>query len=254
MIRSAVILAAGRGSRLGGETSKPLVEVGGVPLIGRVLRGLRLAGIEDIVVVLGYQGDRLRQAVADGLGRNLRIRYAYNPSWDRSNGLSLLAAAPLVENPFVLLMADHLFDPAIVETVMASRLDRFAGILAVDRLHQEVFDLPDATKVLVAEDRIERIGKNLSFYNAIDTGIFALQPRIFTELRHVAERNGGDCSLSDGIDRLCQDHAMGCIDVSGHLWLDVDTPEARARAEDLLSGPGGLSLSLLELQPDTTEA
>jgi 1L-myo-inositol 1-phosphate cytidylyltransferase len=252
MIRSAVILAAGRGSRLGGVTSKPLVEVGGVSLIGRVLGGLRQAGIEEVVVVLGYQAESLRQSVASGLGRHLRIRYVFNPDWDRSNGLSLLTAAALVQEPFILLMADHLFDPAIVETVMASRFDRFAGILAVDRLHQQVFDLPDATKVLLVEDHIERIGKGLSYYNAIDTGVFALQPRIFTELRLAAERNGGDCSLSDGVERLCQGGLMGWLDVSGHAWLDVDTPEAHAHAEDLVGA--NLGLSLLELQPDTTEA
>src|SRR5262249_11006271 len=94
MIRSAVILAAGRGSRLGGETSKPLVEVGGISLIGRVLACLRHAGVEEAILVLGYQGERLRRAVSESFGTSLRLRFVFNPDWERSNGLSVLAAEP----------------------------------------------------------------------------------------------------------------------------------------------------------------
>jgi choline kinase len=234
MIRSAVILAAGRGSRLGGETSKPLVEVGGVPLIGRVLAGVRQAGVEEVVLVLGYQGERLRRAVSEGLGANLHLRFAYNSAWERSNGLSLLAAENEVDGPFLLLMADHLVDPAIIEAVRLVHLDPLAGVLAVDRRTEEVFDLPDATKVLLVGERIASIGKEISLYNAVDTGVFALQPRIFEELRVVADQNGGDCSLTQGIERLCQGGLMGWLDVSGLQWLDVDTPEACAKAEDLV--------------------
>jgi 1L-myo-inositol 1-phosphate cytidylyltransferase len=252
MIRTAVILAAGRGSRLG-QISKPLVQVGGVPLIGRILQGLHHAGIEDVVIVLGYQGERIKAAVSGGLGGSLRVRFAYNAAWERSNGVSLLAAAPLLDGPFVLLMADHLFETDILRAVMSARLDRFAGVLAVDRGHEEVFDLPDATKVELVEDRIERIGKELDSFNAIDTGIFALAPRIFDELRHAAGQNAGDCSLSQGIERLCRDRAMGWMDVSGRFWLDVDTPEARAHAEALLEKPAAHGPSPLALA-DTAEA
>ena len=246
MIRTAVILAAGRGSRLGSETSKPLAQVGGVSLIGRVLQGLRQVGVREVVVVLGYEADRVRAAVAGGLGADLSVTFVINDSWRRSNGLSLLAARHCVDGPFLLLMSDHLVEPAIFESIAQAPLDRHAGVLAIDRAAELVFDLDDATKVLLDGDRIDRIGKELTRYNAVDTGVFALQPRIFDELQLAADQNGGDCSLSQGIERLCRAGLMGWRDVTGLAWLDVDTPQARARAEEWLAqGFGGSDLASL---------
>jgi choline kinase len=249
MIGSAVILAAGRGSRLGGEASKPLVEIAGVPLIGRVLTSLRQAGIEEALIVLGYQADRLRRAVLDGLAGGLRVRFVFNPAWERGNGLSVLAAEDQVPDPFLLLMADHLVEPAMVQAAAAARLDPTPGVLAVDRRTLEVFDLADATKVVLRGDRIESIGKELSSFNAVDTGVFAFTRRIFAELRQAAEHNGGDCSLTQGVARLCSAGLMGWVDVTGQPWLDVDTPEARSRAEDLVAQAAGAGLAPGQAKP-----
>src|SRR5206468_3503209 len=97
-----------------------------------------------------------------------------NADWLRPNGLSVLAAAPRLEDEFLLLMSDHLFDPAIVAGLLAGRRSDAALTLAADYdPTNPLIDIDDATKLLVdGEKRIRAIGKALTDYNAIDTGIF----------------------------------------------------------------------------------
>ncbi len=64
-METAVVLAAGRGTRMGAltaDTPKPLLEVGGRPILERILLGLRAARIERVIVVTGHLGDRIEEA------------------------------------------------------------------------------------------------------------------------------------------------------------------------------------------------
>src|SRR5687767_5445022 len=111
----AVILAAGHGSRLREiSDSKPLTPVGGTPLIEHVIAGAAIAGIDEAIVVTGHAAEQLEAHLA---GLAARIGVAIRPvrlaGWDRPNGHSLVAGADGLEAPFLLLMSDHLFDPAL---------------------------------------------------------------------------------------------------------------------------------------------
>ena len=93
MITTAVILAAGRGSRLApsgrSETySKPLISVAGTTLLERTIAGCREAGARRILVVTGFRADRVA-ACAEAASRG-DIEVVYNAEWQRANGLSLL--------------------------------------------------------------------------------------------------------------------------------------------------------------------
>src|SRR5690554_2179010 len=113
--RQAVILAAGQGARLRALAPvKPLTPLLGMPLLERSVRTLQRCGIEEIVIVTGYAHDAIvewlhnwqRSAPAETVG----IRLVHNPRWhDQENGVSLLAAKPHVDEPFLLLMADHVY-------------------------------------------------------------------------------------------------------------------------------------------------
>ena len=92
VVTQTVILAAGMGSRLAnGSTGvpKPLVTVGGVPLIARALDHARASGCTEAVVVTGYEGERVR-ASAEALAGSLTIRFANCPDPSAPNGVSLL--------------------------------------------------------------------------------------------------------------------------------------------------------------------
>ncbi len=110
----AMILAAGRGERLRpltDHTPKPLIDVGGKPLIAYHLEALARAGVRDVVINIAYLGDRIRAALGDGRGFGLRIRYSTETPGALDTGGGVRAALPLIgEGPFMLISADVFTD------------------------------------------------------------------------------------------------------------------------------------------------
>src|SRR4051794_27886805 len=160
-----LIIAAGQGTRLRSlAPSKPLAEMHGTPLIGHVVRAAKAGGATSFLVVTGYAPDAI-EAMLPSLAREaaVPIEAVRNPDWLRPNALSVLAAAPRLEDEFLLLMSDHLFDPAIVAGLLAGRREGAALPLAADYdPANPLLDIDDATKLLVdGEKRIRRIGKAL---------------------------------------------------------------------------------------------
>jgi choline kinase len=235
MTRRAIVLAAGKGSRLVrlDEDPKPLKAIAEVPLLVRILRTLQAEGIDEAVVVVGDRGDRIRAALAREPSLSLRLAFVDNPDFERKNGVSLLAAARWVDRECLLTMADHLYSPELVRRLQAFELPEGACALAVDRDRDRCFDIDDATKVRLDDDHITGIGKELERYDAIDTGVFRIGPALIEELRQV-ERRTGDCSLSDGVGALAARGQFLACGIGQARWIDVDTPEAAREAETML--------------------
>jgi choline kinase len=231
----AIILAAGRGERLvsGKAYPKPLQRVRGTPLIVRVLRNLERAGVDEVGIVVGYLGDVLIDALEEAsLGLDLSLRYFWNRNYDKPNGTSLLAAKEFVQGPTFLLMSDHLWSPELIERVEEFPLRDDEAVLGVDFKIDDCCDLDDATKVVLQGDRIVEIGKQLRFYDALDTGVFRITPAVIEALERVDGPEG--CSLSQGIGELAARGKMRAVDVGSAAWVDVDTPLAHAHAQNLL--------------------
>jgi choline kinase len=224
----ALILAAGNGSRLAacsGELPKPLVQLNGKPLLEHVMSGACAAGIEKFVIVLGYHGHMIREWYESRPLSGVDVTWVENPDYrKKNNGVSVLCAKDLIHEPFLLLMADHIFEPATAEALLRQPLGTDEVILGVDRKIESVFDLDDATKVRLDRDRIVDIGKSLKRYNALDTGMFLCQPALFHWLE--SAMIDGNCSLSDGLRIMGQNRTFKGFDIGGAFWQDVDTPAA----------------------------
>ena len=222
-----LIIAAGHGSRLRAVSpSKPLTPVAGVPLIERVIRAAAEGGATRFFVATGHEAARLEAFLATLPFRIEPVRVA---DWDLPNGHSVLAGASRIPGDYLLMMSDHLFDPAIVTALIAA--PPAALTLAVDRdLAGPLLDIDDATKVETGPaGAIVRIGKLLEHFDAIDTGLFRATPR----LAEAIGRGGG--SLSEGVQRLADTGEATVLDVTGSFWLDVDDPAALAKAEAMLA-------------------
>lgn len=238
-----VIVAAGQGTRLRSiAASKPLARIGGAPLIEHVVRLAAAGGASDFVVVTGYAAEPI-EAFLPGLAERAGVPIATtsNPEWERPNGLSVLAAAPLLAGEFILLMSDHLFDPAVLRRLLETRRPDAALTLGADhRIARPELDLDDATKLKLGGDgRILRIGKTLEDYDAVDTGLFVTGPRLLDALRESIAA-GGAGSISEGVQRLADEGAAFTFDTGEGWWLDVDDAPAFRRAErelPLLRGP-----------------
>ena len=240
MIDLALILAAGRGGRFRDHSvpHKSLVPVDGRPLLARTCGMLRDLGVRRTVVVTGYRGKAVRSALA-GLGDSrFEVTFVDNARWEESNGLSVLAAAPLLRRNYLLLMADHLFDPEIAAALCRAALGPQEVMLAVDRKIGEIYDLEDATKARLADGRITAIGKELEVFDAADTGLFACSGALVRALGRCAEAAGGDCSLTDGARRVAAAGNLSYLDIGQAWWQDIDTPGALVHAEGLLRRSG----------------
>jgi choline kinase len=222
---------AGSGSRLqrGGEIiAKPLVPLLGRPLISYTFDTLASRGIKTIHAVVGFNSESLRTRINPLIPAGIDFHWIENPEWQKQNGVSVLAAASFVEPPFLLTMGDHIFDASIVDLVLReSAADKLN--LAVDRKRDAIFDLDDALKLQLDGDRIVAIGKDLSEYQAIDTGVFLCPATIFSYLE-AAKRNG-DCSMADGMRLMATENKVRLIDIGDAWWQDVDTPEMLQQAQ-----------------------
>ncbi len=232
-----LIIAAGKGSRLRRKYHpKPLVPVLGVPLIERVIRSALDAGFDDFYVVTGFEGQKVRLFL-DKLAAGAPLKnltHLTNEAWEEGNGLSVLKAEEHLRDKFVLLMADHLFDPGILRKLKQQPLKNGEVTLAVDPGMNNCFTNPDdATRVELQNGKIVNIGKDIEPYSAFDTGIFLSSPAIFEGIRESIS-NYNDSSLSGGVRCLAAKGRVNAFLAEGQFWIDVDDPGALDKAENLL--------------------
>lgn len=236
--RKGLILAAGYGSRLKGSNPvsdfKPLTPVGGTPLIFRTIESLQKAGCTGIIIVLGHGHDEVKAAINESYKGDAPIEFVYNERFDLSNGVSVLSAKELVGSEFVMTMADHVLGDSVMETAKNYHPASDSSALLVDYKIDTIFDMDDATKVLSDGDQIVSIGKQISEYNCIDTGVFVCTKALIDSLEeHYAKF--GDTSISDGVQDLASTGKMITVDIKEGFWQDVDTPEMLEYVEKYFS-------------------
>lgn len=233
----ALIVAAGFGSRLRSVSpSKPLTAVAGVPLIERVIHAALDGGARAFTVVTGYEAEGLERHLAAATARlGVPVRCVRTDDWTRPNGHSVLTGAEAIgARRHLLMMADHLVEPALVGAVIAAPDAPLT--LGVDRrLDNPLVDMDDVTRVRTdADGGIVAIGKHLADYDCFDTGVFAVDGRFHDALR-ASIAQGGAGSISAGVEALAATGGARTVDVGTAWWLDVDDPRALEQAEAALA-------------------
>ena len=120
-VKTALLLAAGTGSRLSpltDGTAKCLVEVSGVSILERLVRALSLYGFKRLVVVVGHEADSVRDFLGDHYG-NIEIRYVVSRRYRTTNNIySLWLARHVIDEPFLLIESDLVFDESLLEQML----------------------------------------------------------------------------------------------------------------------------------------
>lgn len=231
-----LIIAAGRGKRLSARgDSKPLVKLLGISLIERTILSIKKSGITDFYVVLGYNADKVKGHLHTVASRHdIKIKIIINDEWEKGNALSVLKAKGYINDIFILVMCDHVFDPTIVSELIRTRPPEDGVTLAVDkRISSNPWvDMADVTKVLVRDNHIIDIGKDIGRYNAFDTGIFLCTTGIFSALEKAIAH--GKYTLSHGIKVLARNQRVKAFVIGNKYWIDVDDNNAFKKAEDLI--------------------
>jgi 1L-myo-inositol 1-phosphate cytidylyltransferase / CDP-L-myo-inositol myo-inositolphosphotransferase len=224
--RVGVVLAAGRAERLHpitGGRSKVLLRLGGVSLLERSVRTLLASGMERVVVVAGFEGRSVGNAV-ERLS-DPRVELVIGKGWEAGNGASLAtAAAPLEgEENFVLLCADHLFAAGALDALL---LIGGPAVLVDESPTPEAWG--EGTRVRIQAGMAAAFRKSLP-EPAIDCGAFVLTSEIFACQRRAAA--DGDHSLAGAVSRLAEVRAIRAVPLPQDAWWqDVDAPADLRRA------------------------
>jgi len=226
----AVVLAAGEGTRIKLKIPKPLVIINGLSLLERTILTFADLNVQELVIVVGYQADKIKGHVANmPIIQDYKITWVENREFHRGNGLSVLLTQDYVGDRFFLSMVDHIYDSNLFFNLLFCSGDLVCVIDSQPRFA----DLADATKVLVQDGKIQKIGKGLTEFNGLDCGMFLCSRKIFPILEETIGE--GKEEWDDAKEKFAERFKLDFFDIRGALWLDVDTPKDAAKARKLLS-------------------
>lgn len=225
-IKKAVILAAGRGTRmkeLTDELPKPMVRVKGVPILESIVRGLVANGVSEVLVVVGWRKEVIIDHFGDGSGFGCSIDYVEQVVQDGTGRVVELARDFAGSDPFILSYGDIL-----VPVESYAPLVDFTGVegMLTVKIDQ---DVRKGGAVFIRDgwvvDLIEKpaAGQPTSpYYNA---GIYAFSPRIFDYTAKLELSPRGEYELTDAIAAQVRDGLpIKAVELSGD-WADVRDPE-----------------------------
>jgi dTDP-glucose pyrophosphorylase len=230
-INKAVVLAAGRGTRmreLTTELPKPMIGVRGKPVLQHIVEGLRDAGVRRFVIIVGYHAEMVRNFFGDGRHHNVDIEYATQTVQDGTGRVVDLARNFSGRSPFILSYGD---------------------ILISSVNYKRVVDLPDDCEAIITVTRGEDVSKGGAvfvneqmelvdlrekpkpgeptspWYNA---GLYTFRPSIFEFIAKLKPSPRGEYELTDAIRDLAHSgNKVQALELSGE-WADVRDPEVLA--------------------------
>jgi choline kinase len=236
----AVVLAAGKGSRIEDVTEgrpKSLLPLGDTTLLGQSLRHLWDQGVDDLVLVTGYQ----REAIIDYVRNEWpgTVEFVFNPHFESTNVLySFWLALPYVNEDFVFLHADTVFSAEVLSRVLAHR-GSAEIVFAVDDHPCEEEEM----KVQVADGLVTLVTKQMPSESANGEflGLARVSGTQIASLRRHAEAlfEAGtfNAFFELAVQRMIDDEqlAVEVADVTGLPWREVDFPEDYQAARGLFS-------------------
>jgi UDP-N-acetylglucosamine diphosphorylase / glucose-1-phosphate thymidylyltransferase / UDP-N-acetylgalactosamine diphosphorylase / glucosamine-1-phosphate N-acetyltransferase / galactosamine-1-phosphate N-acetyltransferase len=231
-IEKAVLLAAGRGTRMREMTAdlpKPMLEVRGKPVLQHIVEGLRDAGVTDFLIIVGYRAEAVQNFFGDGSHYKIGIQYETQTVQDGTGRVVELAKNFVAGAPFVLGYGDILVAPenykrivdlrtgveALISVTRGEDVSKGGAVFVNEQM--ELVDLREKPKP----------GEPTSpWYNA---GLYAFRPTIFDFTAKLKPSSRGEYELTDAIRQFAQSgRKVQALELTGK-WADVRDPETLAR-------------------------
>ena len=231
-INRAVVLAAGRGTRmrdLTNDVPKPMIAVRGKPILQHIVEGLRGAGVTRILIVVGYRADVVRQALGDGSALGVEIEYVAQEVQDGTGKVVELAREFVGRDPFVLVYGDIIVDPSNYQRLV--RLEPDAEAIVSVKQNEDVSKggavfLNQQFELIDLREKPQPGEPTSPWYNA---GLYAFRPSIFDFTARLERSPRGEYELTDAIRALAQSgKKVRTLELSGD-WFDVRDPEVLAQ-------------------------
>jgi len=254
MVTKAVILAAGRGTRmrdLTQEIPKPMLKVQGKPILQHIMDGLIAAGIRKFCIVTGFRADVVEGYFQDGKKFGCEISYVRQEVQDGTGKAPEMTKAFVGQDAFLLTYGDILVKPETYQNMIQrfsgkhSSGAAFDGVITVtpgqdvtkgglnffcpEFCLQKVVEKPSAVEV----ERYTREGfikpGQPVWYNA---GIYIFKPVLFEFTAKLQKSPRGEYELTDAINQLCQGgYKLAGVEIPGR-WVDVRDPETLAQLQN----------------------
>ncbi|MEQ8858160.1 MAG: phosphocholine cytidylyltransferase family protein [Pseudomonadales bacterium] len=237
-----IILSAGQGSRLlplTKTTPKCALPIAGRTMLEWQLNQVAQCAVDEVLVVTGFGADQVDAiaAAANARAGGPRVRTLYNPFYALSDNLGTCwVARAEMDQPFVIINGDTLFEAAILERLLETGADAPITVVT-DR--KRGYDADDM-KVVVELGRLRRVGKKLSEgVNGESIGMMAFRgkgPQLFRDTVCHLMRYGEGVNrwYLSAIDELAATEQVRVCDIHGLSWGEVDEAEDLARAQHIV--------------------
>ncbi len=253
----ALMLAAGKGSRLGKYTkdnTKCMLEVNGKPLIDQAIENLKKVGINKLIMVVGYKKENVIKHLGNEYN-GVKIEYIENPIYDTTNNIySLyLARNKLIEDDTILLESDLIFESKILEKLIT---DKRKNLAVVDKYQIWM----DGTSVrLDEEDNI--IGfygrKDFKFqdvrnyYKTVNIYKFSKEfsEKIYLPFLEAYMKAMGVNEYYETVIKVIADlegTGLKALRLNGEKWYEIDDAQDKANAEIIFAPNADIKLKLIQ--------
>jgi choline kinase len=239
MIRSAVVLAAGRGTRIAAVTSDPkcLLEVSGKSLIRHHLDTLEALGFSEVVVVVGYEAGLVRRHLADHRSR-MRIEFVENEDVERfGNAVSLRLGLESVTGPCIAIDGDLIYEREVLGRFLSGGPEDsvLVGVGEIDDIESTKTLTDDCDRVTVVVDKRSLLPAEEEAFLGEAMGVL-----MFTEAGRTAFLRRSEQFFDDPENLLknwepllnyyLQEQPMTARFVGSGRWIEIDTPQDYAQA------------------------
>lgn len=215
------------------EMPKCLLDIAGRSVLERQLLALQAAGVKRVTVVVGFGAKQVEEEIRARCPEGLEVGTIHNALYDSSDNLvSCLTARSAMEEDFLLLNGDTLFEPEIVSRLLASKPAPISMAASTKQAYDD-----DDMKVQVKDGRVRRVGKDLP-PEATDgeaIGVCLMRgdgPRMFVNLLEeiASQPDGHSRWYLSAINVLAGLGNVDSVAVTGLRWIEIDYPQDLTKA------------------------
>jgi 2-aminoethylphosphonate-pyruvate transaminase len=235
-IEQALILAAGRGVRMGPRGQhipKGFIELGGTPLAARSLALLAQAGVREVTIVTGHLAEFYEQLASPS---GMALTRLHNPLYaDRGSFESLRIGLSAMRGPFLLLESDIVYEPRALDVVLATRHDSLILTSGPTGAGDEVYvwaDVEDGFPRFRGMSKIRAAHADAPFGELV--GISKMSAQLAAELAAHAAEAKPDADYESAVVRAARHIPIACHRVDDLLWGEIDDEAMLARVESHL--------------------
>ena len=228
----AAILAAGKGTRLLPITEtipKGMLEIApGKTIIDLIISNLEEIGIEEIIIVTRPKFSHLFNERYNGKIKIVETEYE---EFGNLHSLETIFQKLNIEDEVLVIMSDHVFEIKMLRKLIKEKKDKLITI-CIDR-NPPWYIVQEGLKIRLSEDKVVDLGKDVPPHHGTDTGLFIFSKEIQPFIQEVMNEFGPNAEIINLLKKAKDLDLIGYVDVTGCVWMDIDTPQDLEKAKKL---------------------